>query len=94
MNNVKSYVQVKEYGLLVETGDDTNPNHAEVSTSAFNWLMSNGLSIAGRELVRVKRMGKKLALQVVNFVGKGAVDREENDSYLTLTQEKIMAAIE
>ncbi len=31
--------------------------------------MSNGLSIAGRELVRVKRMGKKLALQVVNFVG-------------------------
>ena len=69
MNHVKSYVQVKEYGLLVETGDDTNPNHAEVSTSAFNWLMSNGLSIAGRELVRVKRMGKKLALQVVNFVG-------------------------
>lgn len=69
MNHIKSSVQVKEYGLLVEAGDNSIPGHVEVSTSAFNWLMSNGLSIAGRELVRVKRIGKKLALQVVNFVG-------------------------
>lgn len=69
MNQVKSSVQVKEYGLLVEAGDSAIPNHAAISTSAFNWLMSNGLSTAGRELVRVKRIGRKLALQVVNFVG-------------------------
>lgn len=30
-------------------------------------------------------------MQVVNFVGKGKVDRPENDSYLSLTQERLVS---
>lgn len=64
-------ITIREYGLLVKGGNDRDIGCNSITASAFDWLLVNGQSIGenGRELVRVKRQGKSIALQVVNFVG-------------------------
>lgn len=64
-------VTIREYGLLIKGGDSCDIGYSSISASAFEWLLINGQSIGekGRELVRVKRQGRSIALQVVNFVG-------------------------
>lgn len=64
-------ITIREYGLLVKGGNSRDIGCSSISASAFEWLLINGQSIneKGRELVRIKRQGKSIALQVVNFVG-------------------------
>ncbi|HAT41052.1 MAG TPA: restriction endonuclease [Rheinheimera sp.] len=64
-------VTIREYGLLINGGEHCSIDCHSVPKSAFDWLMANGLGTGEKqqELVRVKRHGKALALQVVNFVG-------------------------
>ncbi len=55
-------------------------------------LNLDGISGGGEEIL--EGISQKLTqivctLHIVNFVGKGELDRPENDSYLTLTQEKM-----
>jgi 5-methylcytosine-specific restriction enzyme subunit McrC len=64
-------ITIREYGLLIKGGTSHDIGCSSISASAFDWLLVNGQSIGenGRELVRIKRQGKGIALQVVNFVG-------------------------
>jgi 5-methylcytosine-specific restriction enzyme subunit McrC len=64
-------ITIREYGLLIKGGASHDIGCSSISASAFDWLLVNGQSIGenGRELVRIKRQGKGIALQVVNFVG-------------------------
>jgi 5-methylcytosine-specific restriction enzyme subunit McrC len=64
-------ITIREYGLLIKGGASHDIGCSSISDSAFDWLLVNGQSIGekGRELVRIKRQGKGIALQVVNFVG-------------------------
>jgi 5-methylcytosine-specific restriction enzyme subunit McrC len=64
-------VTIREYGLLLKGGNDKHIECSSISATAFDWLLVNGLSVGdkARELVRIKRQGKRIALQVVNFVG-------------------------
>jgi len=64
-------VTVREFALLVSGGDYSSIDCHSIPQSAFDWLMTNGFGNGEkqRELVKVKRYGKALALQVVNFVG-------------------------
>jgi 5-methylcytosine-specific restriction enzyme subunit McrC len=64
-------ITIREYGLLIKGGTNHDIGCSSISASAFDWLLVNGQSIGekGRELIRIKRQGKGIALQVVNFVG-------------------------
>ena len=64
-------VIVREYALLTNGGGDCSIDCHSIPQSAFEWLLVNGVSNneKQRELVKVKRHGKAIALQVVNFVG-------------------------
>ncbi|MGS0498892.1 McrC family protein [Pseudoalteromonas mariniglutinosa] len=64
-------VIVREYALLTNGGVDCSIDCHSIPQSAFDWLLVNGVSNneKQRELVKVKRHGKAIALQVVNFVG-------------------------
>jgi len=64
-------VTVREFALLLNEGTESSIDRFSISASAFDWLLVNGLSScdSNRELVRVKRQGNTVALQVVNFVG-------------------------
>ncbi|QLJ07808.1 McrC family protein [Pseudoalteromonas sp. JSTW] len=64
-------VIVREYALLTNGGDDCSIDCHSIPKSAFEWLLVNGVSQneKRRELIKVKRHGKAVALQVVNFVG-------------------------
>lgn len=64
-------ITIREYGLLVKGGTSHDISCSSISASAFDWLLVNGQSVGEncRELVRIKRQGKSIALQVVNFVG-------------------------
>lgn len=64
-------VTVREFALLINGGDHNSIDCHSIPKSAFDWLMANSFGIGEKqqELVRVKRYGKALALQVVNFVG-------------------------
>jgi len=64
-------VTIREYGVLLKGGDSVGIDCSSIPAQAFDWLLTNGQSNneSKRELVRVKRYGKSIALQVVNFVG-------------------------
>ena len=71
MSLLAKEITIREYGLLIKGGTSHDIGCSSISASAFDWLLVNGQSIGknGRELVRIKRQGKGIALQVVNFVG-------------------------
>lgn len=72
MTRLKSSdITVREFALLTNEGDDKSVDCHSIPKSAFEWLLANGISSGEkqRELVKVKRYGKSIALQVVNFVG-------------------------
>lgn len=71
MSQLTKEITIREYGLLVKGGNYCDISCSSISASAFEWLLVNGQSVgeSNRELVRVKRQGKSIALQVVNFVG-------------------------
>jgi|TARA_R110002060_G_scaffold68010_4_gene76678 5-methylcytosine-specific restriction enzyme subunit McrC len=71
MSQLTKEITIREYGLLVKGGNNCDISCSSISASAFEWLLVNGQSVgeSNRELVRVKRQGKSIALQVVNFVG-------------------------
>lgn len=64
-------VIVREYALLTNGGGDCSIDCHSIPQSAFEWFLVNGVSNneKQRELIKVKRHGKAIALQVVNFVG-------------------------
>ncbi|MBO2589238.1 McrC family protein [Shewanella algae] len=64
-------VTVREFALLTNEGGNSSIDCHSIPKCAFEWLLTNGVSNGGkqRELVKVKRYGKSIALQVVNFVG-------------------------
>ncbi|PWI33538.1 restriction endonuclease [Vibrio albus] len=66
-----SMIQIREFGLLLNGGDKSDIDCHSITPSAFNWLLSNGQSSNEKsvELVRIKKYGKGIALQVVNYVG-------------------------
>lgn len=66
-----SNITVREFALLINGGEHRSIDCHSIPKSAFDWLLANGLGIGDKqqELVRVKRHGKALALQVVNYVG-------------------------
>ena len=71
INNALKDITIHEYGLLTKGGENCDLRCRSISADAFDWLLINGQSIGEkeRELVRVKRLGKSIVLQVVNFVG-------------------------
>lgn len=72
MNRLKvNDVIVREFALLTNEGNNRSIDCHSIPKSAFEWLLANGVSSGEkqRELVKVKRYGKSIALQVVNFVG-------------------------
>lgn len=64
-------VTVREFALLTNGGDDSSIDCHSIPKSAFDWLLANGVSNGDsqRELVKTKRHGSSVALQVINFVG-------------------------
>lgn len=64
-------VTVREFALLINEGEHSGIDCHSIPKCAFEWLLVNGVSNGEkqRELVKVKRYGKSIALQVVNFVG-------------------------
>ncbi|HAW93259.1 MULTISPECIES: McrC family protein [unclassified Arsukibacterium] len=64
-------VTVREFGLLINGGDFSNIDCHSIPKSAFDWLMVNGIGNGDSQLdlVKVKRHGRALALQVLNYVG-------------------------
>lgn len=69
--SIVNNITVREYALLVNGGEHSSLDCHSLSKSAFDWLLANGLGTGDKqkELIRVKRHGKAIALQVVNFVG-------------------------
>ncbi len=64
-------IAIREYGILQKEGESDGLDRQIISTSAFKYLLENGCSTSEkeRELVKVRRKGNKVVLQVVNFVG-------------------------
>lgn len=64
-------VTVREFALLTNGGNNHSIDCHSIPKSAFEWLLANGVSKSEgqRELVKVKRHGTSVALQVINFVG-------------------------
>lgn len=62
-------ITVREFALLINGGEHRSIDCHSIPKNAFDWLLANGLGDKQQELVRVKRHGKALALQVVNYVG-------------------------
>lgn len=71
MSQLTKEITIREYGLLVKGGNNCDISCSSIPASAFEWLLVNGQGVgeSNRELIRVKRQGKSIALQAVNFVG-------------------------
>ena len=71
MRNKVNNVSVREFALLTNGGNNHSIDCHSIPKSAFEWLLANGVSNGDsqRELVKAKRYGKSIALQVINFVG-------------------------
>ncbi len=71
MRNKVNNVTVREFALLTKGGNNHSIDCHSIPKSAFEWLLANGVSNGDsqRELVKAKRYGKSIALQVINFVG-------------------------
>ncbi|RTR34749.1 McrC family protein [Shewanella atlantica] len=69
--NKVNNVTVREYALLTNGGNNHCIDCHSIPKSAFEWLLANGVSNGDsqRELVKAKRHGSSVALQVINFVG-------------------------
>ncbi len=61
-------VTVREFALLTNGGNNHSIDCHSIPKSAFEWLLANGVSKSEgqRELVKVKRHGTSVALQVIN----------------------------
>ncbi len=66
-----STITVREFGLLLNGGDKSSIDCHSISTKAFEWLLVNGQSNNQNsvDLIRVKKLGGSIALQVINYVG-------------------------
>ncbi|MDE1348539.1 McrC family protein [Vibrio aestuarianus] len=64
-------VKVREFALLLNGGDKSDVDCHSITSKAFEWLLVNGQSSNEKavELVKVRKYGKAVALQVVNYVG-------------------------
>lgn len=66
-----SVITIREFGLLLNGGDESSIDCHSIPRRAFEWLMVNGHSNNQNsvDLVRVKKHGRSIALQVINYVG-------------------------
>lgn len=66
-----STITIREFGLLLNGGDESSFDCHSIPRTAFEWLMVNGQSNNQDSvaLVKVKKHGSSIALQVINYVG-------------------------
>lgn len=69
--NHGSVISVREFGLLLNGGDRSSIDCHSIPSKAFEWLMVNGQSNNqdSVDLIKVKKHGNSIALQVINYVG-------------------------
>ncbi|WP_215404116.1 McrC family protein [Vibrio gigantis] len=66
-----SHITIREFGLLLSGGDKSSIDCHSIPRKAFEWLMINGQSNNEKsvDLIKVKKLGSSIALQVINYVG-------------------------
>lgn len=64
-------IAVREFGLLLNGGNESSIDCHSVPSKAFEWLLVNGQSNNEEsvDLIKVKKHGSSIALQVINYVG-------------------------
>ncbi|HHF3141646.1 MULTISPECIES: McrC family protein [Vibrio] len=64
-------IAVREFGLLLNGGNESSTDCHSIPSKAFEWLMVNGQSNNQHsvDLIKVKKHGRSIALQVINYVG-------------------------
>ncbi|HCM1607747.1 TPA: McrC family protein [Vibrio parahaemolyticus] len=64
-------ITVREFGLLLNGGNESSTDCHSIPSKAFEWLMVNGQSNNQHsvDLIKVKKHGRSIALQVINYVG-------------------------
>ena len=69
--NHDSVIAVREFGLLLDGGNESSTDCHSIPSKAFEWLMVNGQSNNQHsvDLIKVKKHGGSIALQVINYVG-------------------------
>ncbi|MBY7731439.1 McrC family protein [Vibrio splendidus] len=69
--NHDSVIAVREFGLLLNGGDKSSIDCHSIPSKAFEWLLLNGQSSNQEsvDLIKVKKQGSSIALQVINYVG-------------------------
>lgn len=69
--NHDSVIAVREFGLLLNGGNESSTDCHSIPSKAFEWLMVNGQSNNqdSVDLIKVKKHGSSIALQVINYVG-------------------------
>ncbi|MFY2509027.1 McrC family protein [Vibrio pectenicida] len=69
--NHDSVIAVREFGLLLNGGNESSTDCHSIPSKAFEWLMVNGQSNSqdSVDLIKVKKHGSSIALQVLNYVG-------------------------
>ncbi|HFD4051846.1 TPA: McrC family protein [Vibrio parahaemolyticus] len=68
---VYSTITIREFGLLLNGGDKSSIDCHSIPRNAFEWLLVNGQSNNQEsvDLIKVKKHGRSIALQVINYVG-------------------------
>ncbi|ENY6167217.1 McrC family protein [Vibrio fluvialis] len=66
-----STITIREFGLLLNGGDQSSIDRHSIPRKAFEWLMINGQSNNQNsvDLIKLKKHGSSIALQVINYVG-------------------------
>ncbi|MBM7036133.1 McrC family protein [Vibrio ulleungensis] len=69
--NHGSVIAVREFDLLLNGGDKSSIDCQSIPSKAFEWLLANGQSNNQEsvDLIKVKKQGRSIALQVINYVG-------------------------
>ncbi|MFM2656823.1 McrC family protein [Vibrio owensii] len=69
--NHDSVIAVREFGLLLDGGNESSTDCHSIPSKAFEWLMVNGQSNNqdSVDLIKVKKHCGSIALQVINYVG-------------------------
>ncbi|MCU8462383.1 McrC family protein [Vibrio vulnificus] len=64
-------IAVREFGLLLNGGNESSIDCHSIPSKAFEWLLVNGQSNNDEsvDLIKVKKHGSSIALQVINYVG-------------------------
>ncbi|MHC6800546.1 McrC family protein [Vibrio antiquarius] len=64
-------ITIREFGLLLNGGDKSSIDIHSIPHKAFEWLLINGQSNNQEsvDLIKVKKYGSSIALQVINYVG-------------------------